>query len=170
MLGFTGAFLVACQGSAAAPAVEPTAAPTATALPSPTSTPVADSDEAREYRALARETINGFGELTRIISNVGIALAGRPQDAPLAQDTVELVKDSFDLQQQKLTKVEPPPGYEELHTAMLNALSFYTQASAALLPNEESKANFDRFQELMQQGGKNAHSASALIDEIRRNK
>ena len=62
----------------------------------------------------------------------------------------------------------PPPGYEELHARLLDALRFYSDASAALLPDDKTgEADYWRFQELMLEGGKNSHAAIAVSEELR---
>ena len=79
------------------------------------------------------------------------------------------MKGSFELDKERLERTDPPLGYEELHARLLDALSFYIDASAALLPDSQTgKANFSRFQELMQQGGKNSHAAIAVFSGLRR--
>ena len=177
------ALVAACQGSGAAPTPSPQPAarltgvptlilgPTASAatVPSPTATAAAEAESAREYRALADRVINGIGRLTRIISGISIGLAGAPEDAPEAEGTVAAVKGSFELALEQLERTDPPPGYEGLHETLLDALSFYIGASSALLPDSVTgKADYNRFQDLMLQGGKNSHAAFATFDELRR--
>ena len=112
--------------------------------------------------------INGIGQLTRIISGISIGLAGTPEDAPKAEGTVAAVKGSFELARERLERADPPKGYEELHASLMDALSFYIEASAALLPDSVTgKADYKRFQELMPQGGKNSHAAFATFEELR---
>ena len=160
---------VACGGGEAVPT--PNAEPTAISAPAPPkpATPDGGRDREREYVALADEAVNGIGQLTRIISGLGIGLAGTPEDAPEAQSAVAAVKGSFELIRDQLQRSDPPPGYEELNATLLDALSFYIDASAALLPDSETaNADYWRFQEAMQEGGKNAHAATAAFGELRR--
>ena len=134
-----------------------------------TSLPSADEEREQEYRKLASEVLNSAGQLARIISDIGISLAGKPEDAAKTEVTVEATKGGFDLAQEWLERADPPKGYEEFHQMLLEALSFYTQASAALLPDSQpGKADYWRFQELMLQGGKSFHAAGAEMSKLPR--
>ena len=170
--GYLTLVIVACQASIAAPAATPTPTPTATPLPTPLPTAQAqpvDPEQLRNYRSLTEDAINGITQLTRVISSVSINVAGSPEAAREAAETVEAVRGSFEVARIGLERAEPPPGYEELHARLLDALRFYTDASAALLPDGETgEADYWTFQELMLEGGKNAHAAFAESEELRR--
>ncbi len=130
-----------------------------------------DTEQLKEYKALIDDAINGITELTRIISGTSIGVVGSPKAVREAAETIEAVKGSFEVARIALERAEPPPGYEELHARLLDALSFYTEASAALLPDSETgEADYWTFQELMLEGGKNAHAAFAVSADIRRQK
>ena len=149
----------------------PVAGPEPTEVLSPTppaaSISSAEGGSEEKFRELANEVINGTGQLARIISSIGISLAGNPADAAEARETVAAVKGSLELASRRMQRTDPPPGYQEFHRTLLDALSFYTQASAALLPDTQTgKANYPLFQELMLQGGKNFHSAGKGLSEL----
>jgi len=170
-LGYLTLVLVACQASIAVPDATPTLAPTSTPLltPSPAAQVATDTEQLKEYKALADDAINGITRLTRIIGGISIGVAGSPEAAREAAETVEAVKGSFEVARNGLERAEPLPGYEELHARLLDALSFYTDASTALLPDGETgEADYWTFQELMLEGGKNAHAAIAASEELRR--
>ncbi len=172
-LGYLTVALVACQAGIAAPAATPTPASISTPLPRPSSTAqvATDTEQLKQYEALTDEAINGITELTRIISGISIGVAGSPEAAREAAETVEAVRGSFEVARIGLERAEPPPGYEELHARLLDALRFYTDASAALLPDSETgEADYWTFQELMLEGGKNAHAAFTVSTELRRQK
>ena len=169
VLGSTVLIAMACQGGRGDPTPSPD--PTATLAPvPPTAAPkAADEERERKYRALADQIMNGTGEMTRVLSGIGIGLAGRPEGASEAKETVEAVISFLELARERLGNTEPPPGYEKLHQTLLDALSIYTQASAALLPDTQTgKADYPRFQELMPQGGKNFHAAGAEMSNLTR--
>ena len=160
--------VAACGGGATElqkPHTDPTIFPTAT---SPvTSQPGADEEREQKYRKLASEVLNGAGQLARIISDISISLAGNPDDAAKTEATVEATRGGFDLARERLERADPPKGYEEFHQTLLEALGFYTQASAALLPDSQTgKADYWRFQELMLQGGKSFHAAGAEMSNL----
>lgn len=111
--------------------------------------------------------MDGTGQMTRIISGVSISLAGNPEGATEEKETVDAVIGSLGLARERLQGAEPPPGYEGLHQTLLEALSSYMEASAALLPDGQTgKADYPRFQELMLQGGKNFHAAGAELSDL----
>ena len=152
-----------------APAPTVSSGPTATsALASqPASPEEGEAERARVYVDLADEVISVIGELTRTIAGIGISLAGKPDRAIEARGTVEAVKGSFELARQRLNRADPPPGYEEVHQTLLDALSFYMQASAALLPDSQTgMPDYPGFQELMLLGGKNTHAAGAQFSDL----
>ena len=104
-----------------------------------------------------------------LVSGISIGVASSPEAAREAAETVKAVRGSFEAARIGLERAEPPPGYEELHARLLEALSFYTDASTALLPNVETgEADYWTFQELMLEGGKNAHAAIAVSEVLRR--
>ena len=149
------------------PRPEPTITPTATSLA--TSLPSADEEREQEYRNLANDVLNGAGQLARIISDISISLAGKPEDAAKAEATVQATRAGFDLARERLARADPPKGYEEFHRTLLEALGFYTHASAALLPDSQTgKADYSRFREMMLQGGKNFHAAGAEMSNLTR--
>ena len=169
-LGYLTLVLVACQASIAAPVATPTPAPTSTPSPTPSSTAqtAIETEQLKEYKALIDDAINGITKLTRIISGISIGVAGSPEAAREAAKTVEAVRGSFEVARIVLERAEPPPGYEDLHARLLDALTFYTDASTALLPDGETgEADYWTFHELMLEGGKNAHAAMAVSEEIR---
>ena len=161
--------LVACQGASVEPGPNAVPETTATVTSSAASTPRRVSDQEKQYRVLVDEVINGTGQLARIISSTSISIASNPQGASKARSTVEGVIGSLELGRDRLEGAELPPGYENLHQTLLDALSFYTQASEALLPDSQTgQANYPRFQELMLQGGKNFHAAGAESSDLTR--
>ena len=169
-LGYLTLVLVACQASIAVPAATPTPAPTSIPLPtpSPAAQTATDTEQLKEYKALTDDAINGITKLTRIISGISIGVAGSPEAAREAAETVEAVRGSFEVARIGLERAVPPPGYEELHARLLDALRFYSDASAALLPDDKTgEADYWRFQELMLEGGKNSHAAIAVSEELR---
>ncbi len=171
-LGYLTFFLVACQSSVAVPTATPTLSPTSppisTSVPSPIAAPVANVEQLERYMDLADNVINGIVQLTRVISSISIGVTRSTTAVREAAETVEAVKGSFEITSLGLEKAEPPPGYEELHARLLDALRFYTDASAALLPDGETgEANYSKFQEFMLEGGKNSHAAIALFQELR---
>ena len=172
------AMLLAAGGACGVVTNAPTPAPTAnqTASPNVPREPVAtpaptsiDLEAELEYRGLVRDVIDGFGQLTRIMTNVRIGLASSPEDTTEAEETVGAIIGSFDLAREQLEASDPPAGYQEVHRELLDALGFYTKASAALLPDGETgEPDFDLFQEMMLQGGKNTHAAGEGLSELGR--
>ena len=121
-----------------------------------------------KYRALIGQLFADTGDVTRLLSSVSIQLSTAPERAPEAADTLIASKGTFELMRERLTLEMPPPGYEELHQLLLDALEFYTKAAAALLPDPETQASdYWGFQGLMQEGGKNFHAAGAEFDKLR---
>ncbi len=165
-------FLPAC-GTAANPAPEPTTTPV---LASPTAATYSDVTAAsaqvnaspESYGVLVRRVFSTVADLTRILSDVSIQLGAAPESALQAADTVNATKGTFEFVRDQLALTSPPPGHEELHRLLVDALEFYAAASAALLPDAETKvADYWRFQGLMQEGGKNFHAAGAEFDKLR---
>ena len=168
-LGLATLLALACQGSGtdttSGQAVAST--PTPTATPSPVTTTVGVTDEEREFRDLAVRVMSSMGEMTRIISPIGIDLADAPETASLARATVLAIRGSFELAMADLQRVEPPAAYGQLHQTLLDALDFYTRASAALLPDPQTgDADYALFQELMLQGGENLHAAGTQLSDL----
>ena len=127
-----------------------------------------ESDE-ETYRTLVAQVMNRVGELTRLLSTIGTQLSAAPEAAPLAEEVVTATEGSFKLIREQLAAVNPPSSYEQAHRGLLDALSLYTQAAKALLPDPKTQAaDFWRFQEFMEQGGKNFHAATAAFDEAQR--
>ena len=178
MMLVLAALLLAAAGACGAGTNAPTPAPTATQTASPNvlreseATPAPapiDLETEVKYRGLVRDMIDGFGQLTRIMTNVRIGLASSPEDTTEAEETVGAIIGSFDLAREQMEASNPPAGYEEVHRELLDALDFYTTASAALLPDGETgKPDFDLFQEMMLQGGKNTHAAGERLSELAR--
>ena len=168
--GFTATLLIAsCQGGAAEPTPHPALRTTPAASASPASAAGEEAVREQEYRELINQLMDGIGQMTRIIGGISIGLAGRPEGAAEEKETVDAVIGSLELARERLQGAEPPPGYEGLHQTLLEALSFYTQASTALLPvSQTGKADYPRFQELMLQGGKNFHAAGTELSDLAR--
>jgi len=161
VLGFAAGFLSAACVSGSAPQ----------GTPSPSRTQALEEVAAEEevYRQLVNTVLDSIGRGTRLLSSVGVQLSGNPEQATEAESIVRPVKGSFELAREQLEEAAPPPGYEGPHRQILDALSLYTLAAEALLPGPEAQAaDYWRFQELMQQAGKNFHEGSASLDEVRR--
>ena len=159
-------FLSACSTAATRPP-EPTSTPSLLASPTATAL-VQDGPPVESYGVLVRQVFSDVADLTRILSDVSVALGASPESAPLAAGIVDTTKGTFELVRDRLALTSPPAGHEGLHQLLLNALEFYIAASAALLPdNKTQAADYWRFQELMQEGGKNLHAAGATFDELR---
>ena len=153
--------LAACNEDSSAFNTAPTSSPTSPAV-------TFESDE-ETYRALVTQVMNRVGELTRLLSTIGTQLSAAPEAAPLAEEVVTATEGSLELIREQLAAVNPLSNYEEAHQGLLDALSLYTQAASALLPDPKTQAaDFWRFQEFMEQGGKNFHAAAAAFDEARR--
>ena len=149
--------LAACQGEVATPAANPSRADLTQG----------EAGQQQEYRELVNLLMDGTGQIARIISGISISLAGRPEDAAEEKDAVDGAIGSLKLARERLQEAGPPRGYEGLHQTLLDALSFYIQASGALLPDSQTgEADYPRFQELMQQGGKNFHEAGAKLSDL----
>ena len=137
------------------------ASPTATALEK-------DEPSFESYGVLVRQVFSDVADLTRILSDVSIQLGAAPESAPQAANIVNVTKGTFELVRDRLALTNPPPGHEELHQLLLDALEFYTAASTALLPDAETDAaDYWRYLGLMQEGGKNFHAAGAEFDRLR---
>ena len=158
MLALGGAaalMLAACSSST----------PIATVHPSPTPLPAALDQGS--YRLLVSQVLNDIGELTTLLSDVGIQLSIKPMDATLAARLVGQTKDAFELDRVLLVEAGPLPDNEQLHLYLLDALGLYADAAGALLPDPETQeADYWGFQELMLQAGKNSHAAIAAYREI----
>ncbi len=152
------------------PATSSTVAATPpTASTSPISVSGEEAVREREYRELVNQVMEGTGQMTRIISGIGISLAGNLEGAAGEKETVDAVIDFLDLALERLQGAELPSGYEGLHQTLLEALSSYIKASTALLPDiQAGKADYQRFQELMRQGGMNFHAAGAELSDLAR--
>jgi len=164
-LGVALIVLLPACGTTATPTPEPTSTP----LASPTATAF-DQDEPslESYGALVRRVFSDVADLTRILSDVSIQLGTAPEQAPQAAGIINATKGTFELVRDQLALKSPPAGHEELHQLLLDALEFYTAASAALLPDAETQAaDYWRFQRLMQEGGENFHAAGAEFDRLR---
>ena len=123
----------------------------------------------QEYRKLVNTLMNGTGQMTRIISRMSISLAGNPEATAEERETVDAVIGSLELASERLQGEKPPPGYEGLHQTLLEPLSSYMEASAAVLPDSQTgNADYTRFQELMLQGGKNFHAAGDQLSKLGR--
>jgi len=160
VLGFAAGFLFSACVNGTAPQ----------GTPSPGRTQALEKVAAEEvYRDLVNRVLDSIGQGTRLLSSVGVQLSGSPEQATEAEGIVRPVKGSFELAREQLEKAAPPPGYERPHRQILDALSLYTLAAEALLPGPEAQeADYWRFQELMQQAGKNFHEGSASLDDVRR--
>ncbi len=144
------------------------ASPTAATYSDVTAALAQGESSPESYAALVRQVFSDVADLTRILSNVSIQLGAAPESAPQAAGIVNATKGTFELVRDRLALTSPPPGHEELHQLLLDAMEFYTAASAALLPDAETKAaDYWRFQGLMQEGGQNFHAAGAEFDSLR---
>ena len=160
-LGATGLLLLAaCQGTVP----DPTATPSGR----PTPTPKVAAAKVEAYRQLVDQVFSDIGELTRVLSGIGLQLTSRPEEAQQAAGTVMAVKGILELDRERLASTEPPLGYGEVHQRLVDALSLYGEAAEALLPDEQTgQADHARFQELMLEGGRNTHAAGAALGELR---
>ena len=135
--------------------------------PSPTPTEPMVADDVALYRMLVDRAMNDTADITRLLSRVGIELSTMPDRALQAEATVNLAKETLEDVQVELTQSRPPASYDEVHQALLDALGFYIQAAAALLPDHGSgSADYWSFQGFMQEGGKNFHGAGNLVAEL----
>ena len=152
-LGATGLLLLAaCQGT----------------IPDPTSTPKVAAAKEEAHRQLVDQVFSDIGELTRVLSGIGLQLTSMPEEAQQAAGTVRAVKGILELDRERLASTEPPPGYGDVHQRLVVALSLYAEAAEALLPDEQTgQADTARFQEFMLEGGKNTHAAGAAFGELR---
>ena len=113
--------------------------------------------------------MDGTGQMTRIISGIGVSLAGNPDGAAGEKETVDAVIGSLELARERLEGAQPPPGYEGVYQTLLEALSSYIKASTGLLTDMQTgKADYPRFSELMLEGGKNFHAAGTEISDLNR--
>ncbi len=152
--------VAACNGDSSASSATPVSGSTSPAV-------TLESDE-ETYRTLVTLVVNDVGQVTRLLNSVGVQLAAAPEQAAQAQSIVSPAKGSFDLARAQMEEIRPPDGYAEVHERLLEALDLYGQAAAALLPDSKTQAaDFWLFQELMQQGGKNFHLATAALDDVR---
>lgn len=162
-----GAFLliaVACQGTVSLATPLPPSSPTASIGPTATSPQSNAADET--YHQLVQQTIDGIGQVTRVLSDVGIYLSGSPEEASQTEEIVDAAKGTFETFRDQLAAETPPPKYEGLHRDLLNALSLYAQAATSLLPDDQTQqADPLRFQELMLQGGNNTHAVITAFQE-----
>lgn len=150
----------------ASPAATPQ--PTATTSPDQTAVPEEAGTSLAKYRALIRQLFADTGDVSRLLSSVSIQLSTAPERAPEAATTLNTSKGTFELMRERLALESPPPGHEGLHQLLLDALGFYAEAAASLLPDAETqKADYWSFQALMQEGGKNFHAAGAEFDKLR---
>lgn len=114
------------------------------------------------------QVFSDVGDLTRLLSDVSIQLSAAPETAPQAADILNATKGTFELVRDRLALTSPPPGHQVVHQLLLDALEFYVQASAALLPDPDTQeADYWSFQPLMQEGGKNFHAAGAEFEKLR---
>jgi hypothetical protein len=90
--------VAACGGGPTEPQ-KPHPEPTITSkVTSPaTSLPSTNEEREQEYRKLVSEVLNSSGQLARIISDISISLAGKPEDAVKTAASVEATKGGFDL-------------------------------------------------------------------------
>ncbi len=149
--------LAACQGNS----------PSRTATPSASPTPTLAVIGEEAYRQLVNLVFSDIGELTRLLSGIGLQLARTPEEASQAAGTVGAVKGTFELHEERLAGTKPPPGYEEVHQRLVDALSLYAEAAEGLLPDEQTgQPDYPRFQELMLDAGRNFHAAGAALPAL----
>lgn len=164
--------------STARPADQPTPTierPTTPAV-QPTPTPGDQSSLSEEeiaarikYRGNAGRAIDLISRTAQLLSGIGLGVS-RAGDGPV--ETTEVVRaaiGSFDLARSVLEEEPVPDGLEELHTAILDSIRFYSEAAQTLIEMSESgEFDFFTFQQPFQKGGENFHEAGRLLGEARR--
>ena len=152
-ISYVGFILAACQGGEMTPTITVT---------EPHASPTLSASDRQEYLNTVGHVLDQIGLLTSLLSDVGLHLSLRPEDAPLTATAIRETYEEFQVTKSTISEARPALKYEEAHQLLLEALTLYSRAAEALLPDPDSLlADHARFQELMLQGGKNFHSAVA---------
>ncbi len=141
--------------------------PSSTALPSAATGGQLSGEESEaraNYLESASRAIDLIGRTAQLLASIGLDASRAGDELINTKNLAGAAIGSFDLAKQNLDAEPVPAGLEELHTAILTSLRFYSEAARKLLDIPETgEFDFFEFQRPFQTGGENFHEAGRLL-------